>query len=561
MCNCARIFFVFSFVLFSLSSGAQVCLWARTAGTRNISGASTQGASVVTDKKGNVYVSGNYYDTAIYFNTSTSLTLPIGHFNNSFLAKYDSVGNLKWAKNYGGPDAGFGPMAIDTFGNILVGGAVGFNPATFGTVTIANPYNNAIFLLKLDSNGNFIWVQSAEGPVGGQSGVSEITTDLSGNVIIAGGFTLGLTFGSTNFVEPASESDIFIAKYNAAGGLVWAKRTNGTGSSNSTEGIATDRAGNVYITGGYRSSTIMFDALSLTNPVLVSPVTFVAKYSSAGNAAWVYNIGNANIAFSGSKVNGSGVTVDGNDNIYVMGLFDTDTLTVGSTKLLNAGANVTEDIFVAKFNSAGSPAWIKRYGGTLNDYGGTITTDASGNVYIGGEFLSASLPFGTYNLTHKGMYVAKLDNAGNPLWAKCADRDSSFATCVTHDAFGHLYVAGTFMRSMSIDAVQINKAITDDVIEYAYVAKFGFKPSAIPEIAREHDIHIFPNPANEELHIEHINANTTYKLYNILGSEVQQGILPHTNNTIPLRSLPPGMYLLQLTDEEGRREVRKVVKE
>jgi hypothetical protein len=97
------------------------------------------------------------------------------------------------------------------------------------------------------------------------------------------------------------------------------------------------------------------------------------------------------------------------------------------------------------------------------------------------------------------------------------------------------------------------------------VRKIGSDPITLPTkliaSSEAQMISIYPNPANEEMHIAHITTNTAYMLYDVVGAAVQQGILPHTNNTISLRSLPPGMYLLHLTDEEGRRVVKKVVRE
>lgn len=72
---------------------------------------------------------------------------------------------------------------------------------------------------------------------------------------------------------------------------------------------------------------------------------------------------------------------------------------------------------------------------------------------------------------------------------------------------------------------------------------------------------IFPNPANDELHIENAAANTTYALSNVWGAVGETGRLKKGSNVIAVRQLPPGLYMLLLTDEEGKRTVHKVVKE
>src|SRR6266550_4443953 len=73
------------------------CVWAKKAGGNN----EDFGASVVTDNFGNVYYLGNFYSQTISFGSTTLQNQPYKAFNYGseiFLVKYDSCGNLKWAK-------------------------------------------------------------------------------------------------------------------------------------------------------------------------------------------------------------------------------------------------------------------------------------------------------------------------------------------------------------------------------------------------------------------------------------------------------------------------------
>ena len=72
---------------------------------------------------------------------------------------------------------------------------------------------------------------------------------------------------------------------------------------------------------------------------------------------------------------------------------------------------------------------------------------------------------------------------------------------------------------------------------------------------------IYPNPTNDILNINNLKTQSTYRLLNVVGSAIQQGALKEGDNSISVRSLLPGMYLLELVDGEGKRVVRKVVKE
>jgi hypothetical protein len=74
-------------------------------------------------------------------------------------------------------------------------------------------------------------------------------------------------------------------------------------------------------------------------------------------------------------------------------------------------------------------------------------------------------------------------------------------------------------------------------------------------------ISIYPNPTYDILNINNLKTPCTYHLQNIVGTTIQQGTLKAGNNSISIQSIPNGMYMLELMDEEGRREVRKIVKE
>jgi Secretion system C-terminal sorting domain len=71
----------------------------------------------------------------------------------------------------------------------------------------------------------------------------------------------------------------------------------------------------------------------------------------------------------------------------------------------------------------------------------------------------------------------------------------------------------------------------------------------------------YPNPAYNELHIDNLESQAAYIIYNIVGTSIQQGILQKGENTINISSLLPDMYLLELVDDEGNRTVKKVMKE
>ncbi len=100
-------------------------------------------------------------------------------------------------------------------------------------------------------------------------------------------------------------------------------------------------------------------------------------------------------------------------------------------------------------------AWAKGAKSIGQDRGKSVTTDASGNVFITGTFQRPYIVFGTDTLFHGSiisgsgdtdMFLVKYDANGNVLWAKgvsTANR-SEDGNAVCTDASGNVFVTGFF---------------------------------------------------------------------------------------------------------------------
>ena len=104
---------------------------------------------------------------------------------------------------------------------------------------------------------------NSAGGTSGDGGIS-IATDAAGNTYITGDFySPAITFGGTTLTNNGGY-DIFIAEYDTNGNVVWAKSAGGTADDEGFS-IAADAAGNTYITGGFKSPAITFGGTTLTN--------------------------------------------------------------------------------------------------------------------------------------------------------------------------------------------------------------------------------------------------------------------------------------------------------
>jgi len=155
---------------------------------------------------------------------------------------------------------------------------------------------------------------------------------------------------------------------------------------------------------------------------------------------------------------GWSITVDASGNVYTIGYFygtadfDPDT---GTTNLTSAGS---ADIFVQKLDSAGNFIWAKQMGGTATDYGRSIMIDASGNVYITGQFLG-TVDFdpgaGVANLSSEGsfdIFVQKMDASGNFIWARqMGGAGDDNGRSIGIDTSGNIYTTGFFQDTADFD--------------------------------------------------------------------------------------------------------------
>ena len=118
----------------------------------------------------------------------------------------------------------------------------------------------------------------------------------------------------------------------------------------------------------------------------------------------------------------SDIKTDAIGNIYGTGYFNSSTANFVSLSLTNYSATSTlSDVFITKSDAYGSLLWSVKGGGLGQDRGKAIGVDNQGNVYVTGTFTDSAI-FGNNTLIADSgsvdIFLCKLDNAGNYLWAK-----------------------------------------------------------------------------------------------------------------------------------------------
>ncbi|MCX6244325.1 MAG: T9SS type A sorting domain-containing protein [Bacteroidetes bacterium] len=221
------------------------------------------GNSVTLDNTGGPCVTGFYTSYTIIVGSDT-----LKNGGNTLLIRYDADGNVLWAKSGAAPERIYDvegvAVAGDVSGNIYMTGVFQSTSITFDSITLTNAFNDHhydIFLVKYDASGNVLWAKSAGGILS-EYGTS-LALDVSGNPYITGYYSSpNLIFGIDTLTN-LGIYNIFLAKYDTNGNVLWAKGAGGTADDYSNS-VAVDHSGCIYIAGTLGSSNLIFGSDTLT---------------------------------------------------------------------------------------------------------------------------------------------------------------------------------------------------------------------------------------------------------------------------------------------------------
>jgi hypothetical protein len=374
---------------------------------------------------------------------------------------------FSWAQGFVGTGttsaaAGIGKMAIDENDNSYIVGGVS------GSIDVdqsSNVYNvtsigpNAIFLLKEDALGNFLWVKEFQcksasnygfiGPVG-------VTIDSAGFLYISGAFydTVdvdpgpGIHYLGTVSLHP----NIAVVKLDSLGNFVWGKQIGG-GNSTSALGWRDMQLSNtnIYLVAAFGGTIDVDPNAGIVNltPIGSQTAMVIEKLDFGGNYVWAKQINDAGAL---------GLCVDTLSNLYITGtILNTVDCDPGPSvfSLTSAGS---DDIFVEKLDSAGNFQWAKRIGGGGSDIPQGIAVDSFGNVLVTGYYAASTVDFdpgpGVYNITStsRDMFTLRLRNNGDFSWAiSVHPGGNDDGRAVATDGQGNVYTTGEFFNAADFD--------------------------------------------------------------------------------------------------------------
>jgi hypothetical protein len=282
---------------------------------------SANGWGVAIDRNDNVILTGSFSGTIDFDPSSNQLLKTAIGGQDFYVTKFNSNGVMLWTQTFGGSgtENGF-KVFCDNNNNVICSGqfsstSIDFDPSNGVAIRnlIATGGNADGYLLKLDTNGNFVWVNQFP-----YVGIVKLATDTQGNIYGNGFFTGTTDFDPSNGafnVTPTGLSDTFTLKINSDGNFSWVKTIGASSEFSQGHGVAVDIYGNVYSVGMFGGTNVDFDngpnTFNLT--CIGGRDYFIQKLDTNGNFIWAGSGG------STSDDRAWDLTVDGLGKIYIAG--------------------------------------------------------------------------------------------------------------------------------------------------------------------------------------------------------------------------------------------------
>jgi hypothetical protein len=397
------------------------------------------GCAAVADDSGNVYVAG--YSYATWGSPIAAYT----EFNDTFVAKLNRNGNLVWSTFLGptGTSGGHGcSIALDGQGNTYV---TGLSTENWGSPINPHVFGYDTFVAKLGNNGELVWNTFLNSNDSGYDG--GIAVSSAGDIFVIGASFL--SWGSP--VRPfAGPPDVFVAKLNNGGHIVWNTFLGSDSFGDDGHGVAADSSGNVYAVGSSSSSWG-----SPIRPKSGSGTAdgFVAKLDGSGHLLWNTFLGTD----GGAEDYAEDVVSDHNGAVYV----------VGTSKGGSWGSPIRPydyyDAFVAKLSGTGALIWNTFLGSPDWEDARDVTLDGQGHVFVAGSSCGAWGPGAVGFVGYSDAFLAELEGNGNLLanaFRGSTDEDHGEGLAV--DAAGRLFLIGSSWETWGQPVRPFSGAGTED---------------------------------------------------------------------------------------------------
>lgn len=490
--------------------------------------------------------------------------------------------SVEWVKHGKAPKAEQGNgITHDNYGNIYITGTFQ-DSVRFDNILLTTSYGD--YCAKYDTLGNVIWAKKGIG----------------GN---------GIMFDGNNSLYAYSKTGKTLKKLDLSGNTTWSKTLYTTSSfgSDGIMGVFT-KNNDVYVT-GYFSYDAYFDNDTLINKG--SWDAYIAKFDGNGQNIWATAIG------GNGTDKGYDIYVNGLDEIYAVGYYK-DTAYFDNTQMISNG---NTDAYLAKYDNNANLIWVNSYGSSNLDLAACIVVDENENIYTTGRY-DGNITFGSTTLTSVGSdaFVAKFDDAGNPIWAQGISGTSNdeegdldynngelaFISTTLGDVTidgnlfsgkgyldiclgvfdvsgnltwakfygntaadegsgvtlinGSVYFTGSFNNTVDFDNFQLTSLGNWDIVTGKISPQLTTGVSSFTNLVNSSNI-IYPNPTKGILFIEVSDFTSSFaEIINLEGKLIDKIKLNNNKTVLDIKSLPAGIYFLRVKTDKAI-TTKKIVKQ
>lgn len=519
--------------------------------------------SIDLDLSGNLIIGGNFRNTADFdpslsvFNLSST-----GISYDGYILKLDTNGDFVWVKQIVSTGSSIlnnikiGPNnSIHAAGSFM--DSVDLDPGSSVDMYISDLTTHNGYVVKLDSLGNYEWGKHLKCIGEAEVKFYDIAIDLDGSVVTTGHYSGSVDFdpgiGTLVYTDNGS-LDGFIHKMDLNGDLLWVKTFGGAFSDRGAS-VEIGEDGDVFTSGTF-SLTVDFD-FGLDTVELTSGLgedIFILKLNGLGEFEWV------------NQLEGGGAETVGdihrqeNGNLYLVGEFYNTLDFDPSLDLSELTSTVNSNIFIEKFTecilestdqieSCQSYTWID---------GVTYTEDNDSSTYV---LVSSQ---GCDSVVTLNLTINQVSNTSLSLNGTEISTNNSLATYVWLDCKNNFSVIpgetnSTFTGSPGGSyAVQFTENGCVDTS-----ACITLDPLGIMESSLEGEWGLSPNPSKGHFTIKgsQIEAELSIKVFNVVGQEVYFKTVKNTDEVHLDLNVESGLYLVKVTDENGKENHFQLVKE
>jgi hypothetical protein len=470
-----KILAIGSFLFFFFSAHAQNYRFAKGVGGTSFENA----MGIAIDSSGNIIVSG-YFSGICDFDPSASIqALNSNGSNDIFLAKYDSAGNYIWAMQIGGVNDEFtyADPVVNSNGDIYICGV-------FNAGTEFNPLGNSIilgnnglndgFIAKYNSAGLLQWAKNFGGA--DDDDVYHIALNSNQDILFAG------YFSGTADLDPGIAYLPFIS---SSGGDCYFGKLNANGnliwvqalsasSDDRSFNIASNSLNDIFISGTFSDTLFFHSPFGSDTLINSNQSAFVAAFQDNGTFIK---------AFAMSSTLPFGLHLDRYNNLLLCGQFsgnvDFDPSPNFSFLYSQAGS---PDIFLAKYSPSMQFLFAHRFGGNGSDMGYAVQEMADSSIVLTGYFFqTADFDPGPGNafLTSAGfgdLFIARYNPQGNYINSfRCGSSGFDFVRNISTDIHGNIFVAGGFENTVDFDPSSAIYTLSSAGSRDGFFASYGLQ--------------------------------------------------------------------------------------